>query len=154
MKRTFAIITTLLLTVSVSSSFAHSTNNNNSISINNGEITAYFHKDFSTAELLDTKSTGDYTKLTFKMNGMVLTAFYSNKGELLAVTHNITSAQLPLTLLMQVKRNYAGYWISDLFELNSNGESNYYITLENADKKITLRSIENNWEAFSKTTKE
>ena len=141
-------MTALLLTVGVSSSFARSTNNDND------NVTAYFHKDFSTAELLDSKSTGNYTKLTFKMNGMVLTAFYSNKGELLAVTHNITSSQLPITLLMQVKRTYGSYWISDLFELNSNGDSNYYITLENADKKITLRSNDNNWEVFSKTTKE
>ena len=73
---------------------------------------------------------------------------------MLAITHNIKSTQLPLTLLMKVKNDYSHYWISELFELNSHGESNYYITLENADKKITLRSSDNNWEVFSKTNKE
>jgi hypothetical protein len=151
MKRTFTTIAfaaALLLTVGVSSSFARNTNNDND------NVNAYFRKDFSQAELLSTSTVNDFTKLTFKMNGAVLIAFYSNKGELIAVTHNITLSQLPLTLMMQVKKNYGNYWISDLFELNSNGETHYYITLENADKKITLRSYENTWDSFSKATKE
>ena len=151
MKRSFttiALTAVLLLTVGVSSSFARNTNNDN----DNNSVS--FRKDFSQAELLSTSTVSDYTKVTFKMNGAVLTAFYSNKGELIAITHNITVSQLPLTLMMQVKKTYGNYWISDLFELNTNGETNYYITLENADKKITLRSSENTWEQFSKATKE
>jgi hypothetical protein len=151
MKRSFttiALTAVLLLTVGVSSSFARNTNNDND------NISVSFRKDFSQAELLSTSTVSDYTKVTFKMNGAVLTAFYSNKGELIAITHNITVSQLPLTLMMQVKKTYGNYWISDLFELNTNGETNYYITLENADKKITLRSSENTWEQFSKATKE
>jgi hypothetical protein len=151
MKRTittFALTAALLLTIGVGSSFARNANDNGD------KVNALFHKDFRQAELLDTKTNPDYTRFTFKMSGIVLTAFYSNKGELLAVTHNITSTQLPLTLLMKVKRNYSNFWISDLFELNSNGESTYYITLENADKTITLRSSDNDWNVFSRSTKE
>jgi hypothetical protein len=151
MKRTFttlALAAALLLTVGVSSSFAHNTGNGND------NINTSFRKDFSQADLLSTSTNDNYTKFTFKLNGAVLTAFYTNKGELLAITHNITSTQLPLTLLLQIKKNYADYWISDLFELNANGDTNYYITLENADKKVTLRSSENTWESFSKTAKE
>jgi hypothetical protein len=161
MKRTittFALTAALLLTIGAGSSFARNTGNGSSFArnTNNGgdNVNAYFHKDFRQAELLDTKTTLDYTRFTFKMSGIILTAFYSNKGELLAITHNITSIQLPLTLLMQVKHNYSDFWISDLFEMNSNGESTYYITLENADKTITLRSSDNNWDVFSKTAKE
>jgi hypothetical protein len=152
MKRIFALTTALLLTIGVSTSFARS-GNNGGHSIND-KSNAWLRKDFAQVELLDTKTGADYTRLTFKMSGIILTAFYSNQGELLAVTHNIASTQLPLTLLMQVKHDYASYWISDLFELNSHGVSNYYITLENADKTITLRSSENIWEVFSKTNKE
>jgi hypothetical protein len=159
MKRTFttiALTAALLLTIGVGSSFAHGTDNSSftSSTRNGGDIAnAGFHKDFSQAELLDTKSGADYTRFTFRMSGMILTAYYSDKGELLAVTHNITSTQLPLTLLMQIRHNYTDFWISDLFELNHNGESTYYITVENADKTITLRSGDNNWEVYSKSTK-
>jgi hypothetical protein len=151
MKRTittFALTAALLLTIGIGSSFARNPNNGDD------NVNAYFHKDFREAELLETKSGTDYTRFTFKMSGMILSAFYSNKGELLAITHNIKSTQLPLTLLMQVRNDYNGFWITELFELNSNGESTYYITLENADKTITLRSSANNWDVFSKSTKE
>jgi hypothetical protein len=151
MKRTittFALTAALLLTIGVGSSFARTPYNGG------GNVNAYFQKDFRQAELIDTKVSTDYTRYTFKMNGMILTAYYSNKGELLAITHNIKSTQLPLTLLMQVKNDYSNFWITELFELNSDGESTYYITLENADRKITLRSSDNNWDVFSKSTKE
>jgi hypothetical protein len=151
MKRTFvtfALTAALLLTIGVGSSFARGTTNGND------NANAYFHRDFQQAELLDIRTGTDYTRFTFRLDGAILTAYYSNSGEQLAITHNITSNQLPLSLLMQVKKDYANYWISDLFELNRNGESEYYITLESADKKITLRSGDYNWEVFSKSTKE
>jgi hypothetical protein len=151
MKRTittFALTAALLLTIGVGSSFARTPNNGG------GNVNAYFQKDFRQAELLETKVSTDYTRFTFKMNGLIMTAYYSNAGELLAITHNIKSTQLPLTLLMQVKNNYSNFWITELFELNSDGESTYYITLENADRKITLRSSDNNWDVFSKSAKE
>ena len=147
MKRIFALTTALLLTIGVSNSFANGGHNAN-------DNANWLRKDFSQVELLDTKTDANYTRFTFKLNGTVLTAYYSPIGDLIAVTQNITSTQLPLPLLMQVKRNYANYWISDLFELNADGESNYYITLESADKKVTLRSSDYNWEVFSKTAKD
>jgi hypothetical protein len=143
----FALTAALLVTLGVSSSFAGPVNGQDNIN-------ASFHKDFRQAELMATNAGKDYTKITFKMNGMILFAFYSDNGELLAVTHNIQSTQLPLSLLIQLRRNYADYWISDLFEYNANGASTYYITLENTGKKVTLRSNEENWESYTTTTKQ
>jgi hypothetical protein len=150
MKRTittFALTAALLLTIGVGSSFARNTTSGDD------NAHAYFHKDFQQAELLETKTGPEYTRFTFKMNGIILAAYYSSSGELLAITHNITSTQLPLSLMMQIRHDYANYWISDLFELNRNGDSNYYITLESADKTITLRSNEYTWEEFSRSAK-
>lgn len=151
MKRTFATIAltaALLLTAGLGSSFARNTTNDND------NIDAYFHRDFKQAELISTNAGVGYIKVTFKMSSMILTAYYSNSGELLAVTHNITSTQLPIQLLIPVKRDYSDYWISDLFEYDANGSASYFITLENADKKITLRSNEGDWETYNKTTKQ
>ena len=147
MKRTFnqiAITTVLLLTLGVSTSFA---------ATKTGEIDATFHKDFKHAELLSTQEGKNFTKFTFKMNGAILFAFYNDNGELLAVTHNIQSTELPIQLLMEVKRNYSNCWISDLFELDANGSSTYYITLETADTKLTLRSNDGTWDTYSRTAK-
>lgn len=95
-----------------------------------------------------------YNKLTFKMNDMVLYAFYTDNGELLAVTRNIKSNQLPIQLLLDLKRDYANYWITDLFEFNGDGSNSYYVTLENADTSITLRaSSSDNWQLYSRKNK-
>lgn len=149
MKRSFyqfALTAALILTVGISSSFATPAGDLDNIN-------ASFHKDFRQAELLATNVTVNYTKLTFKMNGMLLFAFYSGDGKLMAVTHNIVSTQLPLQLLMDLRRNYADYWISDLFECDAEGSTSYFMTIENANSKITLRSNDGNWETYTKSTK-
>jgi len=149
MKRSFnqiALTAALLLTLGVTTTFAANTTDN-------GGVNASFRKDFKQAELISTDAGKDYTKITFKMNGIYLAAFYNDNGELLAVTHNITSGELPINLLLPIKRDYADYWISDLFEFDSNGTTSYYITLENANTKLTLRSVGSEWETYNKTTK-
>ena len=125
MNRSFsqiALTAALLLTLGLSTSFAANTTDN-------GGVTASFRKDFKQAELLSVVDGKDYTKVTFKMNGVILSAFYKDNGELLAVTHNIASSQLPINLLLQVKHNYADCWISDCFEIDTNGSASllYYL---------------------------
>jgi hypothetical protein len=144
-----ALTVAVIMTLGIGSSFAAPIAKNGQEAINTS-----FHRDFRQAELLSTNTGKDYTKLTFKMHGMILSAFYSDKGELLAITRNIASTQLPLRLLMDLKRNYTSYWITDLFEINTNGTSSYFITLENADTKLTLQSGEASWDLYNKTVKE
>ena len=144
-----ALTVAVIMTLGIGSSFAAPIGKNGQENISNS-----FHKDFRQAELLSTNAGKDYTKLTFKMHGVILSAFYSDNGELLAVTRNIPSNQLPLRLLMDLKNNYANYWITDLFEINTDGSSSYYITLENADTKLTLRSNNATWDSYNKTITE
>jgi hypothetical protein len=147
MKRSFnqiALTAVLLLTLGVTTSFAAN---------GNDQATISFRKEFKHAEVLSTDDGKDYTKITFKMNGAILNAFYNEKGELLAITHNIRCTELPLTLLMQIKQYYTNYWITDCFEIDTNGTTNYYITVENSDTKLTLRSNESDWETYSRITK-
>ena len=142
-----AIAVALLLTVGVTSSFATPTDKTD-------VIKASFRKDFKKAELMEMEAGDSYNKLTFKMNDMVLYAFYTDNGELLAVTRNIKSNQLPIQLLLDLKRDYANYWITDLFEFNGDGSNSYYITLENADTAITLRATSSdNWQLYSRKNK-
>src|ERR1700744_1322455 len=118
-------------------------------------VNSAFHKDFDNATLLDYKVSKDYTRLTLKTTDAILYAFYNDNGALLAVSQNIKSSQLPGKLLAELKKTYGTCWISDLFELTSDDQSNYYITLENADSKITLRSSDAaSWEVYKKTNKD
>jgi len=142
-----AIMMALLLTVCVSYSFAKPTDSLN------GDIRTSFRKDFQNARIISTEGHKGFTKLTFKMDDMIMFAFYSENGQLLAVTRNIVSSQLPISLLMSLKNDYSGYWITELFELNSNDQSCYYVSLENANAKLTLRSNGDSWEVYSTTKK-
>ena len=143
---TIALVIALFLTLGVSSSFAATTTPNNE---ENQVVLASFHKDFRTAEVMVVEAKKEYTKVTFKLNNLVLFAFYSENGDLIAVVRNILSSQLPIQLLMDLKQNHSNCWITDLFEIDSNGQINYYVTLENGDSQVTLRSTSsNNWETY------
>jgi hypothetical protein len=149
MKRSFnqiALIAVFLLTLGVTTSFAAG-------GTDNGGVTTSFRNDFKQAEILSSEFSKDHAKITFKMNGMILFAFYNSNGELLALSHNIKPSQLPISLLMPIKQKYANCWVTDCFEFDANGSASYYIVLENADTKLTLHSVGNDWEVQSKSNK-
>ncbi|MDP4216614.1 MAG: hypothetical protein Q8927_10455 [Bacteroidota bacterium] len=113
------------------------------------QIRSSFKNEFNTAQLISWQVTSDFTKLTFLMNGNVMFAFYAPDGELLAVSRNILSSQLPISLTRNLKSSYADYWIADLFEISSETGNYYYVTLENSDRKIVLRSVGTSaWEKY------
>lgn len=113
-----------------------------------------FKKDFATATNVVWEQKDSFTKATFSLDGRILFAYYNNNGDLQAVVRNILSDQLPINLLTTLRNNYNDCWISDLFEVASNDETSYYVTLETSDKKIVLRSQgANQWEVYSKIKK-
>lgn len=119
----------------------------------NGEINTSFKKSFRNARLLSTETHQAFTKLTFKMNDVIMFAFYSNSGELMAVTRNITPSQLPMNLLISLKNDYSAYWITELFEFKGDDISCYYVSLESANAKVTLRSNGDSWEVYTSVKK-
>jgi hypothetical protein len=153
----FALMTALFLTAGIGSSFAASTDSGKSTFAagDNDVIIAVFHKEFRTADVMQVEQKKEYTKVTFRMSGVVMFAYYSVDGDLLAVVRNILSTQLPIRLLMDLKQHHSDCWITDLFELDHNGQTVYFASLENSDFKVTLRSADNsNWETYQKENKE
>jgi hypothetical protein len=113
-----------------------------------------FKRDFTNARNISWEQKQDFVKVTFSLNEQVLFAYYNNNGELQAVVRNIVSDQLPINLLADLKKDYNDFWITDLFEIASDDQTAYYVTLENANKKIVLKSESaSNWNVFSKTKK-
>ena len=73
---------------------------------------------------------------------------------MMALTRNIRSLELPISLQTNLKNNYSGYWISDLFEMSNSEGTSYYITMENADSKVVLKSVgSGKWTSFKKMSK-
>ena len=113
-----------------------------------------FNTEFTTAQQVEWTVSTDYYKASFDMNGAKVYAFYNFDGELIGLTRNISSAQLPVQLQANLKKNYESYWVSDLFEVANNNGTSYYVTLENGDRKIVLKSANGNeWITYKKDRK-
>jgi hypothetical protein len=120
----------------------------------NERIVKSFEKEFAGAQHVQWATTKDFVKVTFTLNEQVVYAFYEPNGNLLGVTRNIVSSQLPINLLTDLKKNYSTHWITDLFEMASNNDNVYYVTLENGDQKLVLKSSGTaGWEVYRKERK-
>jgi hypothetical protein len=113
-----------------------------------------FKSEFNTAKEVEWTVSNDYYMATFTYNDKHIFAYYSAEGDLLGLTRYISTDYLPLNLQNNLKKNYSDYWISDLFEVAKNGETSYYVTLENADTKVVLKAqAGNDWSSYKKVKK-
>ena len=140
------IIVTLAIAVSSLTAFAADNNVNK-------KVLDAFNTEFATAKEVEWTVGDNYYKATFMYNERYVFAYYNENGELLGMTGYISPLDLPLALQNSLKKNYENYWISDLFEAVKSDETNYYITVENADTKIVLKSSGNSWSTYSKIKK-
>lgn len=140
--------TAVMLTLGWGSAFANSNDNVND------QVTASFRKDFVTAKEVKWQRESNYVKATFTMDGQIMFAYYNENAELIGVVRNILSDKLPIGLMTDLKKNYNDRWISDLFEMASDGQSTYYISLENADETLVLKSNgSSGWSVYKRTKK-
>ena len=113
-----------------------------------------FNKKFAGVKGAHWTSINGYYKATFIFNDQHVTAFYQTNGELLRLSKNISSLDIPISLQVKLKNNYSDYWISNLFEIANKEGTSYYITLEKADFQLVLKSIDvDRWTPFKKIVK-
>lgn len=113
-----------------------------------------FSKDFNKASEVKWQHSETYDEASFLLDSRIMNAYYTPDGELIAVIRNIISEELPLKLLLDLKKNYSGLWISGLVEVVSGSDDQYYITLENADEKLILKAKPNkSWKLYKKIVK-
>jgi len=120
----------------------------------NEKVLNAFKTEFTAASQVAWSTGPNYYKASFVFNDRHVFAFYSTEGRLLGLTRYITSAELPLKLQADLKKNYDTYWISDLFEAAREEGTSYYITLEDTDSRLVLKaSADNQWTVYEKTKK-
>ncbi len=113
-----------------------------------------FNNTFRNASEINWSTTSNLYKVNFNLNGQYIAAFYDAEGKMIAMTRNISSTQLPIALQTSLKSYQDKYWISDLFEVGDDSGTTYYITLENADTKLILKSASNSdWTNYQKQRK-
>ena len=141
------IILTLAVALSTVCSFAGEVNVSS-------RVLDAFKSEFASAKEVTWTAGSNYYKAAFVFNNQHVFAFYNMDGELMGMTRNITSLDLPINLQVDLKKGYSNYWISDLFEVSNGDGTSYYITLENAGTKIILKSTSSeDWSVYQKITK-
>ena len=120
----------------------------------NAKVLNAFNAEFKTAKDVTWTSGANFYEATFVYNNKYLFAYYSIEGELLGLTRYISPDNLPISLQKSLKDKYRDYWISDLFEVAKNDGTSYYITLEDADSQLVLKSSDSyNWNFYKKVKK-
>ena len=72
----------------------------------------------------------------------------------LALARNILFSSLPLALQFDIVKKYRNGWVSELYELVNGKETQYQLTLENADQTIHLWSqMSSDWEVVKEEEK-
>ena len=118
------------------------------------KVLASFKTEFTNAKDVEWDTGSNYFRATFTMNDQRVFAFYNVEGELLSVARYISSIQLPINLFSDLKNNYSKYWISDLFEVSNSEGLHYYVTLETADSKLVMHSVNGgSWSTYSRNKK-
>jgi len=145
MKR-FLITLTVLFSLISMSSFA-------SDSKVDSRVLKSFETSFKNATEVDWTVTNNFYKAKFSLNVQYVAAYFDGSGNMIAITRNISSTQLPISLQTNLKNNYEGFWISDLFEVANEEGTTYYVTVENADTKLILKSSNSDWVTYQKERK-
>jgi len=142
---TAVVLSTVLL---VNAAFANKTENV-SYKVENA-----FNTEFNRAKEVSWQKTDNFYRASFKMNDEVMTAYFTPDGELMGVIRNMLSTQLPINLQTSLKKEYDGYWITELFECAKSDSDSYFVTLHNADQVVTLQSIDGtSWSVYNKAKK-
>lgn len=146
MKKMILTLVIAVSTLSTLSAFA------SEVKVNTKVLNA-FKTEFATVNDVEWTVGENYFIASFNYNQKQVFAYYDEQGILLGLTRNISTADLPMNLQYNLKKEYNNYWISDLFEVAKNGRTEYYVTVENADKKIVLLATGSDWEEYKKVRK-
>jgi len=141
-------IAQLLVMAMIMSATTFATNIHDNV---NKDIQAAFSQKFKGAQEVSWATTDNYVKAEFQIDGQFMAAYFTGTGNLIGVARNMRSQQLPINLQTGLKKQLANGWITELFEYATDEETSYYATLENADQKVVVQSIDShNWMIIKK----
>ncbi len=104
-------------------------------------VESAFNNNFNLAKNAKWQKMDNYYEVIFNQMGRTMFAFYSEDADFMGLANYILSDKLPVALKSDLKTKYGNYWISDLFTYSINEKPGYVVTIENADQKIMLKSV-------------
>lgn len=127
------LLSALAVTFIAASAFANSEESNL-------KAASSLKNEFSNAKNIEWKITPAYTKASFTWNEQQLEVFYNETGETIAVSRNISEANLPLKAQQYLQKRYADHDITETIEYtDEKGEVCYYVSLQKKGNRQIFR---------------
>ncbi len=105
----------------------------------NNKAMLHFSENYKEANKVIWKTTSQFTKASFIMDGYKMDVFYSNiDGGLIATSKSIQLSELPENIVSSLKKQYSGdkFTFTECYEyINSDEEVNYYVVVNNQQHK-------------------
>ncbi|HTE23190.1 hypothetical protein [Flavitalea sp.] len=89
-----------------------------------------FQKSFPAAECVKWTNEGDYRKVSFVLYGRGAQAFFSPEGDLLGTMRNIFYADLPIKVMMAIKKRFNNAVPFAITEINRVDGTHYKFSVE------------------------
>ena len=138
----------VFLTITTGTAFANNTEVNS-------KVIKAFNTTFGSVEDVIWTTGSDFYKASFTYNSKFVYAYYSLDGKFLGLTRLMATSELPLILQTSIKKNYADMWVTDLFEVANADGTAYYLTVEDAENVLIVKSTGgSDWTTFKKSKKQ
>lgn len=127
------IVTIAIAILGLSSSFA---NENSTI---DPKIISAFEKEFSFAQNVKWQSKEDLAQVSFLLNEQAVTAWYNSEAVLVTIARNLLYAQLPISVINALEKNYPDAALFGIIEVFHNNEVHYQMTAQKKNKTLLLK---------------
>lgn len=118
----------------------------------NASVLKAFNKTFARSSNVEWIEKKEFVRAKFTNENQIMYAYYKPDGELIAVTRDINTTQLPMNLSAELAGKYSDHYIAELFELSTGNETYYYVILRNAKHSLRLEgTAAGGWTKFSAT---
>ena len=142
------IAVAVFLTITTGTAFANTTEVN-------PKVIKAFNTAFVSVDDVTWTTGSDFYKASFIYNSKYVYAYYFLDGKFLGLTRLMATSELPLILQTKIKKNYADKWVTDLFEVSNADGTAYYLTVEDAENVMIVKSAGgSDWVTVSKTKKQ
>jgi hypothetical protein len=111
-----------------------------------------FYQNFSSAHNVTWTNVNGLTKISFILNEKEMFAYYEGT-ELVVLATQISQTQLPQSLQNDLKKKYSECTVSGIFQCEKDGSTQYFISLDNAKKHLTLTATSKSWSVFQSERK-
>src|SRR6476620_11197409 len=112
-----------------------------------------FKARFADAENISWSVTNGFYVAEFTSEDKKQYAYFNPAGELTVVAEPLTVNQLTKKQQANLHKDYSNYAIVDVYKLTDNDDVKYFVVVEDASKKIILKTTTSSWDVIQTTNK-